>query len=68
MNIDWRHVAVAVARADGAFRLLTTPERDALEAAMADEPAPDPLLGFSDVPAALNAPKGGYATPHDPGE
>lgn len=51
--IDWRHVAVQVARADGAFYLLTTPERDALEMAMHITPPPDPLMGIRDVPASL---------------
>lgn len=49
MEIDWKHVAVAVARADGAFRLLTTPERDALESAMAEDQQPDVLMGVHDA-------------------
>lgn len=48
-EIDWQHIAVQVARADGSFYLLTTPERDALEEAMRAAPAADPTMPFTDA-------------------
>lgn len=48
-TVDWKHVAVSVARANGAFYLLTTPERDALEAALSEAPPPDPTMGIRDA-------------------
>lgn len=42
-SVNWRHVAVQVARRDGAFHGLTTRERDALEDAMRSEDYGDAL-------------------------
>jgi hypothetical protein len=36
IHIDWRKVAVNLGRPDGGYHLLSTAERDALEAAMDD--------------------------------
>lgn len=58
-DIDWRDIAVRVARANGAFYQLTTPQRDALELAIADAPPYDPAEMAADVPASL-------APPHQP--
>lgn len=49
MDIDWKHVAVQLARGDGTYHLLTTPERDALEAAMQAAPPSDPMMPARDA-------------------
>lgn len=53
-EVDWQWVAVCLFRADGHCNLLTTPQRDALLAAVAAAPAPDPLMPVEDAMAHGN--------------
>lgn len=48
-QIDWKHIAVQLYRADGYCHLLTTPERDALLAAFDAAPGLDLTMPFTDA-------------------
>lgn len=48
-NPDWQRIAVRVFQDDGRCGLLTTPERDALLAAVEAAPPADPLMPLTDA-------------------